>query len=386
LLRRAHSKVNEVSVSVVGKGLVSEDRIASVGVSPDRPDLSVCPTIESLETTETTEPGRQFPLKFKISESTKLRLKLLISVVLFASLFLFGKVDLSESWTAALQANRWYLSLAVVVYLSTVLLNAHRWKLLAAAVGLHKSFFKLTQLCYVGLFFNLFLPSTVGGDFTRSYYLSKGTGKYANAFYSVIADRATGIAVLFLMATLGIVFGPGGFGLPWQLKWPIYAGTFAVFGVLPFAPVLSRLLLGERNWITRQFNESAASIYWKDKRLMLTCLFWSVVLQFIMVGVHILLGMALGLTQIPLWYYFVFYPAVAVLGFITPSFNGIGIREWAYTYFLTMMGVDRAHALTYAIMWLGLTTLISVVGGIVYVAGHFKVPPKQVEEIQTEAM
>jgi uncharacterized membrane protein YbhN (UPF0104 family) len=170
------------------------------------------------------------------------------------------------------------------------------------------------------------------------------------------------------------------------LKWPIYAGTVAVFGVLPFAPKLSRILLGERNWITRQFNDSPASVYWKDKRLMLVCLTWSVVLQLIMVGVHIALGLALGLTQVPLWYYFVFYPSVAVLGFITPSFNGIGIREWAYTYFLTMMGVDRAHALTYAIMWLGLTTLISLVGGLVYVGGHFKVPPKQIEEIQTEAM
>jgi glycosyltransferase 2 family protein len=362
---------------VVSKELVSEERIV---------DLSVCAAPEAPETTEPAASGRQLPLNLKISDSTKLRLKLLISLVLFASLFLFGKVDLSESWSAALQANRWYLSLAVVVYLSTVLINGHRWGLLAAAVGLHKSFWRLTQLCYVGLFFNLFLPSTVGGDFTRCYYLSKGTGKYANAFYSVIADRATGIAVLFLLATLGIVIGPGGFGLPVQLKWPIYAGTLAVFCVLPLAPKLSRIILGERNWITRQFNDSPASIYWKDKKLMLTCLLWSVVLQLIMVGVHILLGMALGLTQIPLWYYFVFYPCVAVLGFITPSFNGIGIREWAYTYFLTMMGADRAHALTYAIMWLGLTTLISVVGGIVYVAGHFKVPPKQVEEIPTEAM
>jgi uncharacterized membrane protein YbhN (UPF0104 family) len=108
------------------------------------------------------------------------------------------------------------------------------------------------------------------------------------------------------------------------------------------------------------------------------------VLQIVLVTVHILVGYSLGLTSIPLWYYFVFYPSVAVLGFITPSFNGIGIREWAYTYFLTMSGIDRSHALTYAIMWLGLTTCSSLFGGIVYVAGHFKINKEEAEKLQFE--
>ncbi len=82
----------------------------------------------------------------------------------------------------------------------------------------------------------------------------------------------------------------------------------------------------------------------------------------------------------PLWYYFVFYPSVAVLGFVTPSFNGIGIREWAYTYFLLLVGVDRAYALTYALMWLGLTTFSSVFGGLVYILSHMQPPPKSMEE------
>jgi uncharacterized membrane protein YbhN (UPF0104 family) len=321
------------------------------------------------------------PAITKMSERTKLRLKLAVSVVLFASLFLFGKVNLSEVWTAALNADRLYLTVAVVIFLLSVVGMAHRWQLLAAAVGLKKSLLELGQYCYVGMFFNLFLPSTVGGDFSRCYYISKGTGKYSNALYSVVADRTSGIAVLFLMATAGILLGPGGQGLPWQLKWPIFAGTVFTFGLMPFVPPLSKKLLGERNWVARQFNESVATVYWRDKNLMLVCLIWSLAIQMVMVGCHVAVGMALGLTSVPLWYYFVFYPAVAVLGFVTPSFNGIGIREWGYTYFLTLVGVDRARALTFAIMWLGLTTLSSLVGGLVYVAGHFKISPEEVEEI-----
>ncbi|MBU6451974.1 MAG: flippase-like domain-containing protein, partial [Cyanobacteria bacterium REEB67] len=143
--------------------------------------------------------------------------------------------------------------------------------------------------------------------------------------------------------------------------------------LLPFAPQISQKLLGENNFINRQIASSPAAVYWSDKGLMATAIGLSIIMQVVIVAVHVAIGLALGLNNIPLWYYFVFYPSVAVLGFVTPSFNGIGIREWAYTYFLTNAGVDRDHALTYAIMWLGLTTVASLVGGLVYVLGHFQI-------------
>jgi uncharacterized membrane protein YbhN (UPF0104 family) len=313
-----------------------------------------------------------------LSDSEKLTIKLGVSIVMFASLFLLGKFDLSKSWEAAKEADPRFLILAISLYLGSIFLNAYRWKILASAVGLDRPFLKLAQFCFVGLFFNLFLPSTVGGDFSRGYYLSKGTNNYKSAFYSVLADRAVGISVLFLFATAGLLLGPGGAALPWQLKAPIFLCTFGTFVVVPLLPRLTKAVLGESNWISRQLNDSQAQVYWKDKNLILASLALSVIMQVIVVGCHIAIGLALGLS-IPLWYYFVFYPSVAVLGFITPSFNGIGIREWAYTYFLTLQlnglqYVDQSKALTFAIMLLALTTASSLIGGLVYLAGHFTVP------------
>ena len=323
-----------------------------------------------------------------LSKGTQLALKIFFSIVLFASLFVFGKVDLTKSIEVASKANVWYLSAAVLLYVGSTLLNAYRWKLLAQAVGFVRPAMQLLQYCFVGLFFNLFLPSTVGGDVSRCYYLSKGTGKYKQAFYSVLADRAVGIAVLFLFATLGILFGPGGEGLPWQMKLPIFAGTFGVFCVVPFMPLLSLKLLGEQNWVTQKFNNSTATVYWKDKKLVLVALLQSVLLQVIIVGCHVLIGWSLGLWNVPIWYYFIFYPAVAVLGFVTPSFNGIGVREGAYTYFLMLpvAGVDKSHAFTYAVIWLGLNTFISLLGGLVYLAGHFQFSQEEAEKLQHEAI
>lgn len=329
--------------------------------------------------------NRAAEFRQRMSKSTKFKLKVLASIVMFSSLFIFGKVDLQKTWQTALSANPALLGGTVLLFLASFVPMAKRWQLISRSLGFDRPLPELIKLYLVGSFFNLFLPSTVGGDVSRCYYLVKGTNLYKEGFYSVLADRACGIAVLFFCATLGIALSSGGASLPWQLKWPIYAGTFGTFIVLPLMPQLSKLVLGERNWITKQFNESAAKVFWTDKGLIPVSLFWSLLSQIILVLCHIGVGLALGLDNIPLWYYFVFYPSVAVLGFITPSFNGIGIREWAYTYFLVLVGVDNSHAVTYALMWLGLTTFASMVGGLVYVAAHMKPPPKELDESQISA-
>lgn len=323
--------------------------------------------------------------KLNLSAKTKTRLKLIISLGLFLSLFVFGKVDLSKAWQAALSAHKGYILAATVLFLLSPILNAYRWQLLANAVGLYAPIGRMTQFVYVGLFFNLFLPSTVGGDFSRSYYLSKGTGKHLHAASSVIVDRASGLAVLLLFATMGLLFGPGGDQLPMALKLPIFIATFGVFFVLPFLPKLVLKVLGPQNWLSIKLNEGTARVFWEDKGLILATILQSILIQIIIVLCHLGVGMALGLNQIPLWYYFVFYPSVAVLGFVTPSINGIGVREWAYTYFLTLMGVDKDTALTFALIWLGLTTLSSLVGGVVYVGGKFRIAQSEVEAMSTKA-
>ena len=180
------------------------------------------------------------------------------------------------------------------------------------------------------------------------------------------------------------MFGPGSSELPLHMRLPIIFGTLGIFIGIPLLPTLSRKILGENHWVTQRFK----NVYWHDKKLIALSLLQSVALQIVLVGMHILIGYSLGLTQVPLWYYCVFYPLVAVLGFVTPSFNGIGVREGAYTYFLTrpVAGVDPAHAFAFAMILLGLNTFLSLVGGLVYVAGHFKFSEQEAEKLQHDVI
>ncbi len=341
---------------------------------------------------QTATPPEQKPKPWErltnLSKTTKLRLKIGFSLIIFASLFIFGKIDLTKTWEVASKANPILLASAAALLLGSTFINAARWQLLARAVGLDRPLLPLVQYCFVGCFFNLFLPSTVGGDVSRCYYISKGTGKYKAALYSVLADRVVGISVLFLLACGGMFFGPGSSELPLQMKVPIILGTIGIFVGIPLLPTLSQMILGKQHWITQRFMNSAFKVYWHDKKLISRSLTQSMGLQVVLVGMHILIGLSLGLTQVPIWYYCVFYPLVAVLGFVTPSFNGIGVREGAYTYFLMLpvAGVDKTHAFAFAMILLGMNTFLSLVGGLVYVAGHFKFSEQEAEKLQHDVI
>jgi len=57
-----------------------------------------------------------------LSRGTQLKLKLSISFLMFASLFILGKVDLSKSWQAASAADYRLLFLAAIIFLLTNLM------------------------------------------------------------------------------------------------------------------------------------------------------------------------------------------------------------------------------------------------------------------------
>lgn len=337
-------------------------------------DTAVPQSLPRLALTKASEMRR------RLSNATKIKIKIGLSLLMFASLFMFGKVDINKTSEMVAKSDMRLLAITAALFLFSFVVTARRWQSLTRALGFQKPLGELVKLYFVGVFFNLFLPSTVGGDVSRCYYLSKGTNLHKEGFYSVLADRASGLAVLFLTATVGLLLSHDAASLPWQLKWPVFAGTFGTFVILPMMPFLTRKILGEKNWLSRQLNESAATIFWKDRTLIPASLVWSFLSQLVLVACHIGVGWTLGLKDIPLWYYFIFYPCVAVLGFVTPSFNGIGIREWSYIAFLKFVGVDEAHAGTYALVWLGLTTFGSLFGGLVYIAAHMQPPPKELNE------
>jgi uncharacterized protein (TIRG00374 family) len=139
-------------------------------------------------------------------------LKLLVSVGLLG--YLVTRIDGEQFAHKLASANFSYIALALVIYLGTQIVSALRWTVLTRPLGISTPYKDLAAYYFIGMFFNLFAPSTVGGDVSRVYYLAReqnkdhqkhASGSTIGAAVSVLMDRAIGMVVLIWLGAVGLL-------------------------------------------------------------------------------------------------------------------------------------------------------------------------------------
>jgi hypothetical protein len=81
-----------------------------------------------------------------------------------------------------------------------------------------------------------------------------------------------------------------------------------------------------------------------------------------------LLGRGLGL-PVPLAYYGVFVPLVALLTLLPVSVNGMGLRELGTVVLLAPVGVSTEKAVTLSVLTFAAFTAAGLCGGLFYLFG-----------------
>src|SRR5207244_5671623 len=90
----------------------------------------------------------------------------------------------------------WVL-LGILGYVIVEIAAAFRWHVLLKVQRIHLSFWRLSWLFLIAMFYNQFLPGGTGGDIIKSYYLLKETSdKKAGALLAVVFDRFIGLVAL----------------------------------------------------------------------------------------------------------------------------------------------------------------------------------------------
>jgi glycosyltransferase 2 family protein len=294
------------------------------------------------------------------------RLRLLVSVVLLT--WLAWRMDWAQLGQAfaRLQLAPWLA--AVGLYILTQVVSAVRWRQLARPLGFDGPLARFVRFYFVGMYFNLFLPTSVGGDVVRAWYLDGGSGRRLAAFLGVFVDRFSGLLVLLGLACLATAFCPAGVP-PWVPASVWATGACAAAG-LALMPLVAR-------W-TGRFERArgllaGAQSYLARPRLLASTTALSVVVQAANVVVVWLVGRALG-APIPPGYYWVLVPMVTLLTLFPVSLNGMGVREGGMILFLGPLGVPEATAVSLAFLWFLVFTVASLCGAGVYLSGSLPRP------------
>ena len=290
-----------------------------------------------------------------------------------------------------LQMNLWFFAVALSIFMLGQVLVTLRWWLLLRTQSIFIGFWAAVRLHFLGLFYNNFMPSSVGGDLIRAWYVTRHTDRRFEAALSVFVDRAIGLlSTLVISGFFYVVFlrgqrvestagTQGGFSQSMVaysriLLWSLL-GVAAVFCLLLLhakgRQVLSKAwsyvcMVGTR--MVRKLKNSIV-IYCRRPLVILAAFGLTVLLQILVITGFWFLGVNLGIDT-SIKYYYVFFTLTWVLGAVPVSIGGAVVVEFSLaSLFVKVAGVAEEQAAALALCQRAVWMLASLPGAVIHLLG-----------------
>jgi uncharacterized protein (TIRG00374 family) len=283
------------------------------------------------------------------------------------------------------------LALAVFTLCQAVI--GFRWWILLRMQGVKISVWMAVKLTFLGLFYNNFLPSSVGGDLVRAWYVTKHTEKRFEAALSVFVDRALGLLGTFLIAVFFYFLYLRGRGIVQPAEAKSGAGFFSFFavyrywfyaaGAIAAAAVLiislnsrgrlklRNLIIVIRGWVEKIWRKTleAAVLYCRRPGLLLILVVITIMIQIVTITGFWFLGVDLGV-DVSISYYYVIFALSWVVGILPVSIAGAVVIEGSLALmFVHLAGVGMESALALALCQRIIWMIASLPGGLIHLSG-----------------
>jgi hypothetical protein len=292
-----------------------------------------------------------------------LALRVAVTVGLLA--FVLRGLDWGEFTQRLKQCDwRWWFAGLAISGLVQVL-AAVRWAALARPIGFPFPVATFVWRFFEGQFFNLCLPSSIGGDVVKAYRLADSTPGRLLAGCTVLADRLTGLAALGVLGGTALVSKEFSLGLPATLA--VGASLLAAALVTFWLSVgsLDRILaILPEHHSARHFIAQLLP-YKMRPSLMTQAIGWSLIVQIGGSVAIALIARALGV-DLPMAVWFAVVPLVTLAMTLPISMLGFGIREQGLELLLAPHGVKPEQAVAIGLLWLAGTIMIGMIGAVLF--------------------
>ncbi|MBI3940291.1 MAG: flippase-like domain-containing protein [Acidobacteria bacterium] len=296
-----------------------------------------------------------------------------LTALLLYLLFYF-KIDWTEFRRILHQANFLWIGAAVGINYLSYFWSADRWKVILANFKIHAPFGKLTRLTFIGAFFSLFLPSMVGGDFFKAYYLARDQKqRLTTTLTSLILDRSAGfIALLVIATTFAALRSVSVQGIRVFPGMATLTSIFLLGNLIIFSRSVHRQLDAflRRRGMTKSMNRLDAvadglKTLGGNPTAVIKLLLISFGVQCMVVLIFWSISLALRV-NVPLLYFPVFVPLVTLITMIPLTINGLGLREWIIYILFSQVGVSREECISMGLLYYLVVVLTGLPGGLLY--------------------
>ena len=307
-------------------------------------------------------------------------LKKILSIILRISIsvclliFLFHNIDRKDLFETIKQVNIPVLLFAYIFFLLSYILCLFRWQMLLKAVNIHLPLKRTIISFSGGVFFNLFLPSTVGGDFMRSLDLASHTKRPREVVATVLLDRLSGYVGLVLLALVSICFG-----------WRLVRDASVVLSISLITGLLITILLVLFNnaiysWINKFMRSPNAGriisiirnlhqeihTFKLNKMVIIKNVTISIFVQCLTPVSFFIIARSLGI-KIGLVYLFVFLPIISAITLLPISIGGLGLRDATIIFFFAKIGIAKNIAFAMSLLNFSFILATGILGGLIYV-------------------
>jgi glycosyltransferase 2 family protein len=292
----------------------------------------------------------------------KLLIKIFISLAMLT--LALRLVDINELKQSLLSIPLPTLGVVVVIFFFGQLLSSYKWWLLARSGSIEVPWLLAVRAYFLGMAVNCFGLGTVGGDLARALVLGSKSKQNPTALASVFADRVHGITVLAAIGVVSMVFSDRQhIGSEYLMLLPVC--IIAVVIAWYFGPGIALAVLPKGGALHKNM-EQIAQVFPRDPTTISYISLISLVFHLLQIGLHQVMAAGFGI-QIPWPVLLVTIPVINILSSLPISWNGLGVRENGYVFFLAPLLLSREHAIAFGVMWLLAMAISSVIGGLVLV-------------------
>jgi len=330
-----------------------------------------------------------------------LRLAVVTCGIIWGTIWIRREVGWDNLAETFRKINLGVFTLALGIFVISQVIIGFRWWLLLRAQSIFIGFWAAVRLHFLGLFYNNFMPSSVGGDLIRAWYVTRYTDKRFEAALSVFVDRAIGLLSTLIIAAFfyslflrgkGSVItrgdeSDGGFlRLAAKYKGIVFwvvVGIAVIFSLFFLHKQGRKILLSGWSYFrmlsVRGFRKlKDAIILYRSNPLTILAVFGlTVFLQILTITGFWFVGLDIGITA-SIKFYYVFFTLTWVLGAVPISIGGAVVVEGLLIYmFIHFAGVDKNLASTLAISQRAVWMLASLPGAAIHLIGaHLPGDPK----------
>ncbi len=296
------------------------------------------------------------------------------------------RVDWTEFRTIGAEVRLGHIFVAYLLNLLMVALNTVRWQVLVAALGTRVAILPLTGYYFVCMFFNNFMPTSIGGDVMRVLDLAGHTGKKSSAMASILVERLLGLYALMPISVIAFILLYS--SLPKRGIFLVAESGMAVLFLVGTILIrrttlrkLQPLFRPFEKWIAKMgIREKGGRLYdhldlYKGRMgVVLAAFVFSILSRVVWIVACWIFGRAIGL-DLPPAVFFLLMPLVEVGRMLPISLGGVGIREGMFVIILGLFGVGPTAAVFVSILVYGVFILNGLIGGVIYgLRGFFSNP------------